>query len=130
MKIKVLTALTNPSTREADDFSRAIAGEICVMPAIVCDNTSCGCGTAVIGLTSHAPTTTATVAEVDLTPDDIDTMMTAYAQKAWGGLMDADDTRALWQEMSTIAAGYPIGAVLRFRAQGDHWLIRATRPAA
>lgn len=130
MKIKVLTALTNPPTRERDDFSRATDGEICVMPAIVCDNPSCGCGSAVIGLTSHAPTTTATVTEVDLTAEGIDTMMGRYAEKAWGGLMDADDTRALWQEMVTIAAGYPIGAVLRFRAQGDQWLIRATRPAA
>jgi hypothetical protein len=130
VKIKVLTALTTPPARERDDFSRATDGEICVMPAIVCDNPSCGCGTAVIGLTSHAPTTTATVTEVDLSGADIDAMMAAYSQKAWGGMMDAADTAALWQEMVTIAAGYPIGAVLRFRARGDHWLIRATRPAA
>ncbi|MDA0250724.1 MAG: hypothetical protein O3B27_03655 [Actinomycetota bacterium] len=130
MKIKVLTAVTNPPTREHDDFSRATAGEICVMPAIVCDNSSCGCGSAVIGLVSHAPTTTATVAEADLSADDIDAMMNAYTQKAWGGLMDAEDTHALWQEMASIAAAYPLGAVLRFRAQGDHWIIRADRPAA
>lgn len=130
MKIKVLTALTAPPIAERGDFSRAADGEICVMPAIVCDNPSCGCGNAVIGLTSHAPTTTATVTEVDLSAEDIDTMMNAYTHKAWGGLMDDADTRALWQEMTTIAAGYPIGSVLRFRAQGDHWLIRAQRPAA
>lgn len=130
MKTKVLTALTTPPTRERDDFSRATPGEICVMPAIVCDNPSCGCGNAVIGLFSHAPTTTATVAEIDLSAEDIDAMMTAYTHKAWGGLMDAEDTAALWQEMTSIAAAYPLGAVLRFRAQGDHWLIRADRPAA
>jgi hypothetical protein len=130
MKIKVLTALSTPPIRERDDFCRATDGEICVMPAMVCDNRSCGCGNAVIGLTSHEPTTTATVTEVDLSPQEIDTMMTAYTEKAWGGLMDAADTRALWQEMTSIAAGYPPGAVLRVRAHGDHWLVRAQRPAA
>jgi len=130
VRIKVLTALTNPPTRERDDFCRATPGEICIMPAIVCDNPSCGCGNAVIGLASHAPTTTATVTEVDLSAADIAAMVGGFTAKAWAGLLSGDDAAALWQEMTTIAAGYPTGTVLRFHAEGDQWRIRAESPAA
>ena len=129
MKIKVLTALTDPPTREPSDFSHVTDGEICVMPIVICDNPSCGCGNAFVGLVSHKGTTTAVVAEVDLTGDDITAMLSSYVAQ-WEGILDFEGSRAMWHEMVAIAAGYPSGVILRFHAEGDRWVIRSHRPAA
>ena len=97
-----------------DDFCWAIPGEV-VYPDFVCDRDitgdgGCGCARAFIGVTSGHATTCATVADLDITPDQLGELFADIARrKQWTpGLADQ-----MTAEVLDLAADWPEGTPIR-----------------
>ncbi|WP_197374089.1 DUF7715 family protein [Mycolicibacterium baixiangningiae] len=115
MKILVATKLTQ-GTR-SNDYNYCVPGEL-VWVQEPCDRDrrnpdgSCGCGRGFAGVASHRATTTAEVAEVDFSRDELITaMQTSLADGGWPPVWAAD----VVDENLTIASAFPAGTVIERR---------------
>jgi hypothetical protein len=89
------------------------------------DDAICGCGWQ--GLNSHRATTTATVADIDITFDDYVTAIESSLSTAgWATVADSAADLAEW--MTDLADDYPVGTVLGHFLREPH--VRAEPAAA
>jgi hypothetical protein len=109
--VKVLTVHRYPRPR-AGDFCWGVEGEIAI-PGHACDTPDCGCDRSHIGLSSRAGSTTLRVADTDLTVDDVKAAVAGYREDAGWGALAADDLAAIVDDVIEVAAGFPVGTVLR-----------------
>jgi hypothetical protein len=129
--MKVLTATRRTQGDHPGDFCWTVDGEL-VRLAALCDRDGrvpdgdgpCGCGRSFAGLSSDKATTTAEVAERDLTREDLAAALDdSMHRDGWTGQEDdyADVLQGLTDELLDIADSYPVGAVLGHRLGEVHW---------
>lgn len=122
--MKVLTAVNTPPHRLDTDYSFTEDGEIVVPNAsLVCDNPSCGCDRAVMGLKSRKGTTTMRVSDLEVSEADIAALLHDYNDKTWDGRLDMAVLRRWWNDARLIAENAPVGSLLRIRAEGEDWVV-------
>lgn len=103
------------------DFCNAVPGELVCTPQ-VCGRDAedpdaegaCGCGRSWLGFSSGCHTTTAEVAELDLTREQYVSLL-ADAHRAEGLVDNAEWTTRAADELLDVAAGYDVGAVVGWR---------------
>lgn len=128
--MRVLVATHETSGTVAGDFDYCVEGELVYMQE-PCDRDrrdpdgGCGCGRAFSGLSSHRATTTARVAELELSPDDIRRALRDSLEA--GGWIDpsfctseqADEwVEDLYEQTQELVRQLPVGAIVRRRL--DH----------
>lgn len=116
--MKVIVATARTQGQRATDFFWCVEGElvrfgeVCARDRADPDNGGCGCGRAFAGLSSHRAGTTAAVCELDITYDEfVLALWSSLDEQGW----DPDWAEGDAQVLSTIAAAYPVGAVLERR---------------
>jgi len=133
--MKVLFATSLTQGQRDNDFNFCEDGELVVLPAMTCSRETadgpCGCARSLCGLQSGRATTTAVVAESDLSVGEwLATVARSYIDDGWfadvahidGAVLD--DHRALLK----VIADMPLGTVVEFR--DDVLTARAATPAA
>lgn len=118
MKVLVATAWTQGA--RSSDYHWCVEGEL-VWIGIACardvremssgpDSTGgCGCGRGFAGMNSHRATTTARVAELDMSRDEY---LEAFRSSLASGGWNAEAAEDLASEMLGIAADFPLNAVM------------------
>lgn len=128
--MKVLVATERTQGDQAGDYSHCVPGEL-LWITMVCDTdrlypeAGCGCGRGFGGLTSHRATTTAEVADLDLTPDDLRlAVRTSLADQGWLPESSPSIAREVLEEalelIRAIAEPLPAGTVVRRRIDEFH----------
>jgi len=120
--MKVLHATEATQGRRASDFNFCVEGELVVVPAMRCTgerpDDGCGCARALAGVTSHRGTTTAVVADVEMSGDEWrSAVAAAYVADGWFA-SEAEVDEPLMAENSCLraaAARLPVGTVVEFR---------------
>lgn len=131
--MKVFVATSRTQGAEPDDHCFALEGELVHLPVLECATPeTCGCLRAFAGVASHRSTTTAEVAERELTTDDVLAAVTdSLVDGGW--IADLDAGAAAYREaellahevtadLLELAARLPVGSVLARR--GPRVLIR------
>lgn len=121
--MKVFVATSHTQGESPDDHCSALDGELVHLPVLECAApASCGCLRGFAGVASHRPTTTAEVAERQLTRDDVIAAVTdSLVDGGW--IPDIDDGAAAYREaellawevtadLLDLAARLPVGSVL------------------
>lgn len=110
----LLTA-AGPAHHQPDDFSATVPGEL-VYLGPVCDrdltnsDQGCGCGRAFAGFSSNRYTTVALVADVDVTPDDL-TSIVRGAAPSWS--WDDTDIAGVVDDLRELGATWPVGTLVQ-----------------
>ena len=117
MRMLVSTTGSRP-----DDFCFVPEGELLYEAIVICCNSeTCGCNRSMSGTKNFKGTTTAKVAEVDLSEDDLHRIAGEVSEgSGWPGEAVLN---ALWSSR-TAAENHPLGSVLRPRynfADGTGW---------
>ena len=127
--MKVLVATEASQGERSNDFNFCIEGEL-VWIGVVCatdernPDGGCGCGRSFAGMNSHRATTTARIAEVELDfPHYAEALRSSLKAQGW----PTRDAIPMAAELSDIAAGFPLGAVLERRL--DELRTRSESPA-
>lgn len=135
--MKVFVATSRTQGAEPDDHCFALEGELVHLPVLECATPeSCGCLRAFAGVASHRATTTAEVAERELTHDDVIAAVTdSLVDGGWVDDLDADPATTreaellAWEvtaDLLELAARLPVGTVLARR--GPNVVIRSLGP--
>ncbi len=121
--MKVLQATSRTQGQRSNDFDFCRDGELVVLPALVCcdgrgPDGPCGCGRALAGVDSQSGTTTAVVADADMTEPEWERAVAAsYVTGGWFRSVDSvapeliDDNRALLAAID----GLPVDTVVECR---------------
>jgi hypothetical protein len=138
--MKVLTATCESQGARENDFCFTIEGELLCFPAIECDcgsiDDGCGCHRAMVGLSSHRPTTTMKVSERrDLDHGSYHSLISDGYQKQ-GYLTDellTDPEVRAWlrdvtESLMRLANHWPPGSVLERRGDMIYLRSRAESP--
>jgi hypothetical protein len=122
--MQVLTATNATQGTRADDFCFALDGEL-VRPATTCTadrlavpdgGCGCGCMRSFTGLSSGKATTTAVVAELDLTRDAyLAALADSSGRQGWTRLAASDALADAADELLSIASDFEAGDVLERR---------------
>ncbi|MEB4208748.1 DUF7715 family protein [Mycobacterium sp. 94-17] len=126
--MKTLT-IHRPAAPEPADLCWGVEGEI-ALPTQPCAGTNpdCGCDRSLIGLNSHAASTTVRVTESELTFEDLVTAVAGYYENAWGATPHeaADLAAAVVGEATDVATYHRAGTVLRpwFDDAAQEWRYR------
>jgi hypothetical protein len=120
--MKVLHATASTQGQRTDDFSFCTDGELVVLPAMQCTGERaedpCGCARALAGAASQRGTTTAVVAEVDMTHLEWQVAVAeAYVVGGWFPSVDQVDHILLNEneQLRSAAAELPVGTVVEYR---------------
>lgn len=131
--MKVIVASRRTQGTRPDDFSWTLDGELVHLPAIECaSGPACGCDRSFAGVASRRATTTAEVAERELTEDQV--VRAVLDSLADGGYVDLAVpgqrregewlAYALTADLLELADATPVGAVVgRHR---DRFLLRTS----
>lgn len=123
MGIKLPIATDRTQGQRANDFTFASVGEP-VYPGYVCardeadPDGGCGCGRAFSGLTTHRPTTTALIREMELTLDELtEAVRVSYLNGGW--LQEGQDDDGVVDDtvrmMLEIGNTFPVDTVIERR---------------
>lgn len=115
--MKLLT-IHHPTHPLDTDFCWAIEGELAVAFGMVCDNPDCGCDRALTGLNSAKPSTTVMIRDLDIAhAGAVHAAAGFLVDNGWAYNIDKarllELAAELMCESAEVAAGYPIGTVLR-----------------
>jgi len=122
MPINVLRATKQGQGQRANDFSWTTEGEL-VRRDFPCDNDrrnpdgGCGCGRSMPGLDSSRGTTTAVVAEAEMTREEyIDAIFATYEREGWTKLgVTRKDAATEADYLLRVAAQLAVGTVVECR---------------
>jgi hypothetical protein len=120
--MKVLHATAATQGQRNDDFNFCAEGELVVLPAVRCTgeraDDPCGCARGLACAASQRGTTTAVVAEVDMTHLDWQVAVAAaYVAGGWFPSVDQVDHMLLNENelLRGAAAELPVGTVVEYR---------------
>jgi hypothetical protein len=120
--MKVLHAIASAQGQRNDDFNFRTEGELVVLPAMRCTgeraDDPCGCARALAGAASQSGTTTAVVAEVDMTHVDWQVAVAAaYVESGWFPAVDEVDHILMNENelLRAAAAALSVGTVVEYR---------------
>ena len=121
--MKVFVATSQTQGQDADDHCLALEGELVHLPVLECATPdTCGCLRGFAGVASHRATTTAEVAERELTREDVlDAVTDSLLDGGW--IPDVEEGAAAYREaellawevtadLLDLAARLPVGSVL------------------
>lgn len=125
--MQVLVSTTETQGEEPGDFNFVPDGEIVAMYGFVCHDWrgSCGCGRAFSGVVSHKATTSAKVAEVDLTREELLAIIeTCLGDAGWLQMMETPEEKSelvngVLDDMLRVADAFPVGSVLSRHVLGS-----------
>jgi hypothetical protein len=120
--MKVLHATASTQGQRNDDFDFCTEGELVVLPAMRCSgeraDDPCGCARALAGAASQRGTTTAVVADVDMTHLHWQiAVAAAYVAGGWFPSIEEVDHMLLNENelLRAAAAELPVGTVVDYR---------------
>lgn len=116
------------------DYAWTVEGELVHLPVAECDSPACGCGRGFAGFASFRATSTARVADLDLTRDQFrQAMCDSLASAGWSVPGDPEfhpsDVAAFdeWVDIHLdVARDLPVGAIVE--RSGDEMWVRSHTP--
>ena len=128
--MKLLIATSRTQGDVAGDYTYCVPGEL-LWITMVCDRDlrdpdgGCGCGRGFGGLTSHRATTTAEIADLDITEADLRlAVTTSLSDQGWLSPELASEHREIVDEViqfiRAIADPLPVGTIVRRRIDAFH----------
>lgn len=118
--MKIIVA-TNKGQNKDNDFSFTNEGEF-VTFGMICrkdeqnPDGGCGCGRSFVGVDTRLATTTAAVAETDLTKEELLKLYLESEKKAGWSENIKFNTEVI-EELTSIASNYPIGTIFEKRLE-------------
>jgi len=139
MAIKLLRATTQGQGQRASDYTWTTEGEL-VYFSLPCGgrhkpDAGCSCQRAMLGLDSKRSTTTAVVAEADITREEFIDAVCDHLRRAGFTVVDSDpgvreEVADNVDHLLAVVARLEVGAVIEFRGRLQARQIAAAEPAA